>query len=593
MTAAEAALAAIQPVLRAITAADAAGPTPCPQLPVASPRRPPRRRPWSGWARWSARRSPRSTAPRSTGCPPPPTRRSPRGVEPTRSRWSRARWARCRRSIGAALPVPSCCSTAGTSPRAWAARSRCPTRWSPTSADCPSRSCRRRAAAPSPTSSSRPPAQARSSGSPRSPAGPLSSRAAAPMKMPKATDADKEHFRSLVPDAPGVEVKPMFGQLGAFVNGNMFAGLFAPAVGSSSTTMDAPSSRRSPVGAVRSGRRPMGGYVAPRQTDPHGSGPFRHPRAAGAAVPGRAAGARSPGTGDGRGRRSRAPRPTTCSPRWSRRASSSTCPRSGGTAWAWPRSRSAPATPARSRCSGSLAGRSPRSSTRSASRRTSRCCTGATCSTCWRSARPGARRLVTDVGVRLPAHLTASGRAILCHLPAAQVRALYPDRSAFVDRTGVGPESLTALRIGAHRHPAARPRPRGRRGHAGLASVAAPVLDHNDTRSQGSRSPSPPAMPTSACSPLRSVARTAEKPVPPARGSLSFSRPAMTRLRELVRRRPRRSALSECRRRARSKNSITRSSYSSGCVFRPPTCRCVVQCPDAGRRPYLVPGRSG
>ena len=49
--------------------------------------------------------------------------------------------------------------------------------------------------------------------------------------MPKATDADKERFRSLVPEAPGVEVKPMFGQLGAFVNGNMFAGLFGSAVG--------------------------------------------------------------------------------------------------------------------------------------------------------------------------------------------------------------------------------------------------------------------------------------------------------------------------------------------------------------------------
>jgi DNA-binding IclR family transcriptional regulator len=49
---------------------------------------------------------------------------------------------------------------------------------------------------------------------------------------------------------------------------------------------------------------------------------------------------------------------------------------------------------------------------------------------------PGRPPLVTDVGVRLPAHLTASGRAILAALPAAQVRATYPDRSAFVDRSG-------------------------------------------------------------------------------------------------------------------------------------------------------------
>lgn len=42
--------------------------------------------------------------------------------------------------------------------------------------------------------------------------------------------------------------------------------------------------------------------------------------------------------------------------------------------------------------------------------------------------------LVTDVGVRIPAHLTASGRAMLAGLPAAQVRALYPDRASFVSR---------------------------------------------------------------------------------------------------------------------------------------------------------------
>src|SRR5262249_28607642 len=59
---------------------------------------------------------------------------------------------------------------------------------------------------------------------------------------------------------------------------------------------------------------------------------------------------------------------------------------------------------------------------------------------------PGRPPLVTDVGVRLPAHLTASGRAILAALPAAQVRALYPDATAFVDRHGTGPRTLSALR---------------------------------------------------------------------------------------------------------------------------------------------------
>jgi len=59
---------------------------------------------------------------------------------------------------------------------------------------------------------------------------------------------------------------------------------------------------------------------------------------------------------------------------------------------------------------------------------------------------PGRPPLVTDVGVRLPAHLTASGRAILADLPTAQARALYPGRSAFVHRTSVGPSTLGELR---------------------------------------------------------------------------------------------------------------------------------------------------
>jgi DNA-binding IclR family transcriptional regulator len=92
---------------------------------------------------------------------------------------------------------------------------------------------------------------------------------------------------------------------------------------------------------------------------------------------------------------------------------------------------------------------------------------------------PGRPPLVTDVGVRLPAQLTASGRAILSALPVAQVRALFPDPAAFVDRHGTGPRTLSALRslLADTR----------RRGYAveegevtpGFASVAAPVLDHN------------------------------------------------------------------------------------------------------------------
>jgi len=54
--------------------------------------------------------------------------------------------------------------------------------------------------------------------------------------------------------------------------------------------------------------------------------------------------------------------------------------------------------------------------------------------------------LVTDVGVRLPAHLTATGRAMLALLPREQVRALYPDAAAFADRTGRGPRRPGELR---------------------------------------------------------------------------------------------------------------------------------------------------
>lgn len=59
---------------------------------------------------------------------------------------------------------------------------------------------------------------------------------------------------------------------------------------------------------------------------------------------------------------------------------------------------------------------------------------------------PGRPPLVTDVGVRLPAHLTASGRALLAALFPAQVKALFPDPSAFVDRHDPGVRSLSALR---------------------------------------------------------------------------------------------------------------------------------------------------
>ena len=44
--------------------------------------------------------------------------------------------------------------------------------------------------------------------------------------MPRPTDETKDFFASVVPDHPAVAIRPMFGQLSAFVNGNMFMGIF-------------------------------------------------------------------------------------------------------------------------------------------------------------------------------------------------------------------------------------------------------------------------------------------------------------------------------------------------------------------------------
>ncbi|MCQ9163193.1 MULTISPECIES: IclR family transcriptional regulator [unclassified Arthrobacter] len=55
------------------------------------------------------------------------------------------------------------------------------------------------------------------------------------------------------------------------------------------------------------------------------------------------------------------------------------------------------------------------------------------------------RELVTDAGVRLPAHLTASGRAMLASMSAAQLAALYPGPEAFPTRYENGVHSVEAL----------------------------------------------------------------------------------------------------------------------------------------------------
>jgi hypothetical protein len=82
------------------------------------------------------------------------------------------------------------------------------------------------------------------------------------MKIPKPTDAGRARFTALVPDRPDVEVKPMFGNLGAFVNGNVFMGLFGDDIG-----IKLPDNARTELlakpgaGPFGPPDRPMGGYV--------------------------------------------------------------------------------------------------------------------------------------------------------------------------------------------------------------------------------------------------------------------------------------------------------------------------------------------
>ncbi len=46
------------------------------------------------------------------------------------------------------------------------------------------------------------------------------------MNIPPSDEKSKEAFRSFLPEDPRVTVRPMFGNVSAFVNGNMFFGVF-------------------------------------------------------------------------------------------------------------------------------------------------------------------------------------------------------------------------------------------------------------------------------------------------------------------------------------------------------------------------------
>jgi DNA-binding IclR family transcriptional regulator len=86
--------------------------------------------------------------------------------------------------------------------------------------------------------------------------------------------------------------------------------------------------------------------------------------------------------------------------------------------------------------------------------------------------------LVTEIGVRLPAHLTAVGRAILAQLPPAEVVGRYGD-APLARRTGRGPRSLRALQRELREISACGYALDREMVTAGISCLAAPVFGHD------------------------------------------------------------------------------------------------------------------
>ena len=88
----------------------------------------------------------------------------------------------------------------------------------------------------------------------------------ADQREPNATepvhDADRNWFRSLVPVDPRVQIKPMFGNVGAFVSGNMFLGLFGSDVGVRLAATDLEGLLAFGGGPFGPAGRPMGEYAS-------------------------------------------------------------------------------------------------------------------------------------------------------------------------------------------------------------------------------------------------------------------------------------------------------------------------------------------
>lgn len=83
------------------------------------------------------------------------------------------------------------------------------------------------------------------------------------------TDATKQHFRTLIPADEGITVRPMFGSLGAFTNGRMYAAVFGDRFGIK-VDPDAREEAAALPGAGPFGpeTRPLAGWVSlPRDAD--------------------------------------------------------------------------------------------------------------------------------------------------------------------------------------------------------------------------------------------------------------------------------------------------------------------------------------
>ena len=90
------------------------------------------------------------------------------------------------------------------------------------------------------------------------------------MQIPRPSEAAKDRFRALVPDDPRVEVKPMFGNLGGFVNGNMFIGLYGEDIGLKLDSDASEQLRAAGGGPFGPAERPMGGYTTLPPAGTHG-----------------------------------------------------------------------------------------------------------------------------------------------------------------------------------------------------------------------------------------------------------------------------------------------------------------------------------